>query len=226
MTYITIAAFNIEKNGQSSDPFKQQKVSEFVDYCCKRGTDLIFLCEVHAARIQDYMEFLKKVYSEHYLCESLDGGHSNAYVVMHKKSVGFSLSYDQLNHLNRNFLLCTIDNKLGVGFAHFKSGQTGLTKNQIESAAEFLNSMLGDTWAIAGDMNWDMSNFNKLKLPAGSHCASCWPDMTQKSGGILDWCLAGKGVILTAANGYTEFHHDFQTMDGPDHRPVLFQLAF
>jgi len=226
MTHITIAAFNIEKNGQSSDPLKQQKVSEFVAFCCNRGVDVIFLCEVHSARVGDYVNFLRSVYSEHYACESLDGGYSNAYVVLHKKSVGFTLSYDQLNHLNRNFLLCTIDGKLGVGFAHFKSGQNGLTRNQIENAAEAMHGMFNGLWAIAGDMNWDMSNFNNLNLPAGSHCASCWPDMTQASGGILDWCLAGNKVTVTPANGYTEFHQDFQTMDGPDHRPVLFDLAF
>jgi hypothetical protein len=53
---------------------------------------------------------------------------------------------------------------------------------------------------------FERSNEHDLHhLPVGSHCASCWPDMTQASGGILDWCLAGKGVKLAAANGYTEF---------------------
>ena len=226
MTYITIATYNIEKNGQSSIPDKQGKVSDFVAYCINRGVDVIFLCEVHSARVDDYVNFLRSVYSEHYECESLPGGYSNAYVVIHKKSVKFTLSHDQLQGLNRNFLLCTIEDKLGVGFAHFKSGQTGLTRTQIENAAEFLQSMLPGTWAIAGDMNWDMAKANQLQLPAGSHWASSWPDMTQAKGGILDWCLAGQRVNVTAVQGYAELHQAFQEMTDPDHRPVLFQLEF
>ena len=223
--HVTIASFNIEKNGQSSDPSKQTKVSDFIDLCCKRRVDIIFLCEVHKVRIQDYVEFLREVYLD-YSCDFLDGGYSNAYVVLCRKSAGFTLSFDGLKGLNRNFLLCHIENKVAIGFAHFKSGQTNLTKDQIEAGADFMNGFTNNTgrWAIVGDMNWDMHRFNELNLPANSRAATCWSDMTQKSGGILDWCLAGWGVALAPADGVKDFNPAFQVMDGPDHRPVVFRL--
>lgn len=225
MTYFTIASFNIEKNGQSSELLKQQKVEEFIDYCCRRGTDLIFLCEVHSRRIEDYISHLRAVYSE-YSCDFLPGGGSNAYVILYRNATGFTLSFDGLRGLNRNFLLCHIADKVALGFAHFKSGQNGLTKDQIQAGADFMSSFANGTerWAITGDMNWDLHRVNELALPNGTHYATCWQDMTQKSGGILDWCLAGRGIQLAAVNGPTEFNPAFQVMDGPDHRPVLFQV--
>ena len=228
MPYISIASFNIEKNGQSSELLKQTKVSDFIDYCSNRAVDLIFLCEVHSARIVDYISHLKEIYGEGYACEFLEGGHSNAYVILARRSSGFDLSFDGLAGLNRNFLLCHIENKVAIGFAHFKSGQTGLTKDQIEAAADFMNTFTNGTgrWAITGDMNWDLHRYSELALPNGSHNATCWLDMTQRHGGILDWCLAGSSVQLAAANGPNEFNPGFQTMDGPDHRPVLFKIGF
>ena len=228
MTYISIASFNIEKNGQSSELLKQQKVSDFIDYCCKRAVDLIFLCEVHSARISEYVTHLREVYGQDYAREYLDGGHSNAYVILARRLAEFNFSFDGLRGLNRNFLLCHIDDKVAIGLAHFKSGQTGLTRDQIEAGADFMNTFTNSTgrWAIAGDMNWDLRRYNELALPAGSHNATSWLDMKQIQVGILDWCLAGGGTQLAAADGPSEFNPAFQVMDGPDHRPVLFQIEF
>ncbi len=229
MPYISIASFNIEKNGQSSELLKQQKVSDFIDYCSNRAVDLIFLCEVHSARIGDYISHLREVYGENYACEFLEGGHSNAYVLLARRSGEFHLSFDGLRGLNRNFLLCHIDDKVAIGFAHFKSGQTGQTRGQIEEGAAFMDTFTNGTgrWAITGDMNWDLNRFNQLTLPGGVQRATSWGHgATQKNGGILDWCLAGSGVQLAAADGPTEFNPAFQVMDGPDHRPVLFQIGY
>lgn len=46
----TVACWNIEKNGQSSEIAKQANVSEFINICSNNSIDVFFLCEVHSAR--------------------------------------------------------------------------------------------------------------------------------------------------------------------------------
>lgn len=228
MGQIIVANWNIEKNGQSSDPEKQTKVSEFIAQCCENSFHIIFLCEVHSARVDDYLGFLRSVYGENYRVESLPGGHSNAYVLLARKDLNSEMSYDGLRGLNRSMFLCHVGGSIALGLAHFKSGQTGLTKSQIEEGAAFLESFTNNTglWAISGDMNWDYNNLGGLTMPAGSHANTCWTDQTQKSGGILDWCAAGRGVSIVPVDGPSFFHPTLQTMDGPDHRPVAFALNY
>ncbi|MEP2707573.1 MAG: hypothetical protein ABJQ71_20060 [Roseibium sp.] len=228
MGIIRIASFNIEKNGQSSDPLKQVKVADFIAICVDLGIEVVFLCEVHSARIGDYVDFLRAVYGGIYRVEFLAGGHSNAYVFLVRHDLGAFLSYDGLLGLNRNLFLFHIEGEIAIGFAHFKSGQTGLTKSQIQNAAGFLQDITNNTgrWAIAGDINWDLSNFGDLTLPAYSSACSCWPDMTQKHGNILDWCVAGSSVAIDPVSGPDFFPAEFQVMDGPDHRPCIFALVW
>lgn len=228
MGSITIASFNIEKNGQSSELLKQTKVSDFIDSCVTFNMGVIYLCEVHSARIEDYIEQLRAVYGGTYRVEYLDGGYSNAYVFMVNREVDAHLSYDGLKGLNRNMFLCHVDNEIAIGFAHFKSGQTGLTRSQLENAGQFMEGFTNNSgkWAITGDMNWDFNNAGRLNMPAGSHPSTCWQDMTQRSGNILDWCAAGRSVQVQPVDGPNFFAPDFQVMDGPDHRPVVFALTW
>lgn len=228
MPTLTAASYNIEKNGKSSELLKQTRVSEFIAFCVEQEITIIYLCEVHSAQIENYTIHLREVYGAAYRVEFLPGGHSNAYVFLVRHDLDAELSYDGLKGLNRNMFLCHIDGGIAVGFAHFKSGQTGLTKSQIENGAAFLEDFTNTTgrWAILGDMNWDYNNAAALTMPAGSTAATCWTDMTQKHGNILDWCAAGQAVQITAVSGPDFFAHDFQNMDGPDHRPVAFALTW
>jgi hypothetical protein len=217
----TVAVWNIEKNGQSSEDIKQEKVSEFVDFCCKNGIDLIFLCEVHSARLKDYSGFVGSVYSTFgYKVHAFSGGHSNAYILIVRSQANVQLSYDELKGLNRKIVLALI-NGVYVCLAHFKSGQTGLTKDQLQQAADSLDGLAQSRWLITGDMNWDFSKAHELKLPGGAHAATCWKDQTQAKGGILDWCLAG-GLVAVEPMGESLFSATMADMQGPDHRPVVF----
>ncbi len=219
----TVAVWNIEKNGQSSEDIKQEKVSEFVDFCCKNGIDLIFLCEVHSARLNDYGEFIGSVYSTFgYKVYRFQGGHSNGYILIVRDSAHAELSYDELKGLNRKIVLAKI-NGVYVCLAHFKSGQTGLTKDQLQQAAQALDGLANSRWLITGDMNWDYSKRDELKLPGGAHAATCWKDMTQAKGGILDWCLAG-GPVAVEPMEDSLFSPTMADMQGPDHRPVVFAV--
>lgn len=76
---------------------------------------------------------------------------------------------------------------VGLTLAHFKSGQNGLTEDQRQNAAGFLDGAQPARWAIIGDMNWDYRNKGALTVPGGAHASSCWPDMPQAKGGILSW---------------------------------------
>jgi hypothetical protein len=108
--------------------------------------------------------------------------------------------------------------------AHFKSGQTPLTKTQIEQASGFLESAQRRSWAIIGDMNWDYNN-GGLTLPNGTESATCGHDSTQVQGGILDWCLAGFRVSVTARD-LRGLPPALTNYSGPDHRPVVFSIAY
>jgi hypothetical protein len=225
MKYV-IASWNIEKNGQSSDITKQAKVSEFIHCCADYHVHIIFLCEVHSARVNDHVSFLQQTYGHSYEVESLPGGHSNAYVLMIRKGpLKADKYYDRLKGLNRGALLLQLDNDLVLCLAHFKSGQTGLTKDQLQQASSFLDSMRPGRWAIMGDMNWDFNNTGALQLPGGSHPETCWGDQTQNRGGILDWCLAAGATQVEPQNVANLFRAEINDMSGPDHRPVLFVIG-
>jgi hypothetical protein len=220
-----IACFNIEKNGQSSFLAKQEKVSEFIDACTKLKVDVLFLCEVHSARVEDYRNFIASVYGGYYLVFSLPGGHSNAYIVMVKAAVSGDILQNPLKGLTRGAVVIRLGNDLAVCLAHFKSGQTGLTRDQIEQASAFLDGAFQCRWVIAGDMNWDFANRNQLTLPGGTHAHTCWTDQTQIHGGILDWCLAG-GLATVEKHDLTKyFRPEMFAMDGPDHKPILFSVG-
>lgn len=223
---LTIATWNIEKNGQSSALDKQTKVSHFIDMECNQLRDVIFLCEVHSARVDDYANFLRAVYGTHYGVYVLEGGYSNNYVCLIRSGANISdTSYYQLQGLNRAGLMFRW-NSIWVVLAHFKSGQNGLTRNQLQNAADFLESLSPGYWAIMGDMNWDYARLGELAVPIGTHADTMWADQTQVRGGILDWCLAGRRTGLASTNGYTYFVHypELINMLGPDHRPVIFKL--
>lgn len=223
---LTIASWNIEKNGQSSTDIKQQKVSGFIDLCCHNlGITIVFLCEVHSARIHDYTGYARQVYGNDYNVYDLPGGKSNAYVVLIRKEAQIEVGKDTLKGLNREALLLNADDFFFV-LAHFKSGQTGLTKDQIQESAAFLQD-IGNSgkWAITGDMNWDYNKANDLKLPGGAKCATCWTDKTQAKGGILDWCLAGSATTVSPVDVNSLFSMEVNDMSGPDHRPVVFGIT-
>ncbi|TFI58717.1 endonuclease/exonuclease/phosphatase family protein [Sphingomonas parva] len=220
-----VAAWNIEKNGQSSVDIKQEKVAEFIHKCAtEMNVDIIFLCEVHSSRVGDYKSYLSSVYGA-YQTESLPGGHSNAYIIMWKKSLKIEAAQDKLKGLNRGALVLQLDNDLLITFAHFKSGQTGLTKDQLQQSASFLDGAFCGRWAILGDMNWDHANHQQLTLPGGAHPHTCGNGKTQVSGGILDWCLAGGSTSVDEVDVQTLFRAEISDMTRPDHRPVMFRIG-
>jgi hypothetical protein len=115
---------------------------------------------------------------------------------------------------------------LSLVLAHFKLGQNGLAKDQLESAARALDEMSPGRWAILGDMNWDYNKAGQLALPANSHGRTMWPDRTQVQGGILDWCLAGRRTTVDSADSPQNiFTPEIIDMTGPDHRPIVFQIS-
>ena len=225
---LTVASWNIEKNGQSSGFEKQSKVSDFIDVCCKTlSVTVVFLCEVHSARKDDYKAFLNTVYGRDYRVDCLDGGNSNGYILLTRHDAGIQVSQDTLRNLNRGVLFLAYQD-FSLCLAHFKSGQTGLTKDQLVSAADFLEGSGGYTgkWGITGDMNWDFSKVNQLTLPHGAKARTCWTDQTQKRGGILDWCLAGHATEATPVDMEKLFSRETFDMAGPDHKPTLFNFGF
>lgn len=227
MGTITIASFNVEKNGQSSTDLKNTIVNDFIAFCIDKKTGIIFLCEIHSSRLDDYVLHLISVYQGSYNVEGFPGGHSNGYVLIVRRDLQVKCSSSPLLGLNRDCVVCSIPGEISIAFAHFKSGQTGLTSWQLTHTAQQLEGAASTKgkWAIAGDMNWDIRNAGKLVgMPHGWHFASCWPDKTQRSGNILDWCAAGSTVGLVAEDGYAFFPKEYQGMNGPDHRPVYFTL--
>lgn len=224
MPYV-IASWNVEKNGQSSTDIKQAKVIDFIDGCVKMDVDVIFLCEVHSSRLDDYVAYLTSVYDAEYHVVGLPGGHSNGYIIMTRKARTIEISGDTLKGLNRGIQLLKLDNDLVLCLAHFKSGQTGLTKDQIQNAAIFLDNAMPARWAITGDMNWDYARVGELVVPGGSHAGTCWADQTQAKGGILDWCLTGGATEIAPVDVANLFPPETNDMSGPDHRPVLFVIG-
>lgn len=219
-----IAWWNIEKNGQSSILEKQTKVSDFIDRCCASdkglGVDLLFLCEVHSARFEDYRRYLEATYTS-YAIHVFAGGNSNYYVVLMKVSPTLSfIESHVLKGLNRS-LVVYAQGGCYIGFGHFKSGQLSLTKSQLRDAAILLEGKSTSNWALCGDLNWDYSKRTLLTLPDGTRSFTLWTDATQKSGNILDWVLNGKNTAI-AGFDLTGWPATYQEMTAPDHKPVIF----
>jgi hypothetical protein len=225
-----VASWNIEKNGQSSVDIKQTLVSGFIDHCL--GTlevDVLFLCEVHSARVADYVNYVASVYQK-YKVFSAHGGRSNCYIVVHKNTGNISvLGGDNLRGLNRPIVIVEAKshhfNFNGyLGLAHFKSGRTALTKAQIREAVDFISSASRQKYFITGDINWDYSAFAELDVPALA--AKQW-DVTQKKGGCLDWALYGVGVDVSPYDfsAVTRSNPELLSMDKPDHKPVIFDVC-
>jgi endonuclease/exonuclease/phosphatase family metal-dependent hydrolase len=221
----TVACWNIEKNGQSSDIDKQANVSEFIQLCVNNKIDVIFLCEVHSARVNDYLGFLRQVYQT-YSVNSLAGGYSNAYVLLIRNGVNLAVSQDTLKGLTRGALILHEERRFMLCLAHFKSGQTGLTKDQLQEAAKFLDGAQPASWVIIGDMNWDYANRGNLTLPGNTHAHTCWADMTQAKGNILDWCITGGLVSAEPWALSNRLATTMTDMTGPDHRPIIFTFDF
>ncbi|MFY0604434.1 MAG: endonuclease/exonuclease/phosphatase family protein [Flavobacteriaceae bacterium] len=224
---LIVASWNIEKNGKSSDPAKQQKVSEFINLCCvELNVSILFLCEVHSAQIDNYVAFLSSVYGETYDVASLPGGHSNAYVILIQRDLKIKISHDSLKGLNREGVFLQ-SGDISIILAHFKSGQTGLTKDQLFQAASALQGGLSSgKWAITGDMNWDYANSATLGLTFPTAAYTCWTDQTQAKGGILDWCLASSTTaVLPLIFDLEVMPHELFDMTGPDHKPVIFKIT-
>ena len=219
-----IASWNIEKNGQASVLEKQSKVEEFIWQCCKKmEISILFLCEVHSARLSDYVDHLAAILEDYHVVP-LDGGKSNCYVILIRTELGIQVSHDSLKGLNREAVfLQTVDNSFSIILAHFKSGQTGLTKNQLIESAQFAESVTPGKWIVTGDMNWDYGRFDVLELD-GTKRYTCWLNETQKKGGILDWCLAGKFTDVTPIDLTKLFLPSMFDMEGHDHKPVIFTL--
>ncbi len=221
---ITVASFNIEKNGKSSELEKQSKVSYFIDTCVKNEFTVIFLCEVHSAQTGNYSTFLSQAYADYNVYES-EGGYSNGYICMVRTDSGLKYYYDTLKYMNRKIVLLAGDGGF-LTLAHFKSGQTGLTKDQLQTASASLEEIAKGKWAITGDMNWDFRNQAALTLPGGTQGVTCWGDdvPTQIKDGILDWCLAGKATLVEQYKN--ELFSELLDMSGPDHRPVSFKITY
>ncbi len=216
-----IASFNVEKDGQSSTLDKQAQVNFFIEHCCKElCVDLIFLCEIHSARLKDFVEFLATVYGE-YRVASFTGGYSNGYVIMAKKTADIDIaSQGDLFGLSRPLLLAKaqgVNKYTGyVLLAHFKSGGTGLTKKEIEFCATFAAK-----WVLTGDLNYDFKNLTNLNPPGVGY--ECWKGKsTHAKGGILDWVLASLDVKVEPVD-LTPLETTFD-MTGPDHRPIVFDI--
>lgn len=215
-----IASFNIEKSGLSSTLAKRSQVDFFVSHCVQLGTDLIFLCEVHSAQEDNYINNLGDIYRD-YNVGRHKGGYSNSYIVMSKKSATLTISSQgNLFALNRDLIAVEAQGVNGYSglilLAHFKSGQNKQTKSQLNACTQ-----LGGRWVATGDLNLDITKVGELDSPGIAH--DCWNGKpTHRSGGILDWVLASVDVRVSPVD-ITHFEHDFD-MNGPDHRPILFDV--
>ncbi|KIQ56897.1 MULTISPECIES: endonuclease/exonuclease/phosphatase family protein [Pseudomonas] len=218
-----IGSFNVEKNGKSSTLEKQTQVDIFLHNCCSSNywdADLVFLCEIHSAQIDNYRSNLAAIY-KNYSVYSFTGGHSNAYIVLVKSFERLQVvSQGSLFTLNRDLIAVEAHGVKGytgyVFLAHFKSGQNGVTKSQLKSC-----TALGGKWVATGDLNLDYQKVGELDTAGLAY--ECWGgQQTQSKGGILDWVLASVDVAVTPVD-ITGLAHVFD-MSGPDHRPILFDV--
>ncbi|MCP1445890.1 hypothetical protein J3D54_005022 [Pseudomonas sp. GGS8] len=219
-----IASFNIEKNGGSSTLEKKAQVDFFISKCCSNkewNVDLLFLCEVHSAQVNNYASNLAEIYPS-YRVAAFTGGYSNAYIVMVSEFAQIEIcSQGKLFGLNRDLIAIAATGVNGytgyVFLAHFKSGQNGLTKSQLKSC-----TALGGNWVVTGDMNLDYANVGQVETAGLAY--ECWGgQQTHAKGGILDWVLASADVKVTTID-ITGLANEFD-MSGPDHRPILFDVS-
>jgi hypothetical protein len=219
-----IGSFNVEKNGKSSTQVKQTQVDGFLYNCCTSGhwdADIVFLCEIHSAQINNYRDNLASMYPS-YSVHAFTGGYSNAYIVLVKAFEQLQvISQGNLLGLNRDLIAVEAQGVAGytgyVFLAHFKSGQTGLTRSQLKSC-----TALGGRWVATGDLNLDYANVGQLDTAGLAY--DCWGgQQTQAKGGILDWVLASADVTVNVVD-ITGLAHIFD-MSGPDHRPILFDVT-
>ncbi|MBK5530303.1 endonuclease/exonuclease/phosphatase family protein [Pseudomonas sp. TH08] len=219
-----IGSFNVEKNGKSSTLDKQTQVDFFIHNCCTSDAwdaDIVFLCEIHSAQVDNYRSNLAAIYKT-YSVYAFDGGYSNAYIVLVKSFETLQVcSQGSLFGLNRDLIAVEANGVKGytgyVFLAHFKSGQTGLTRSQLKSC-----TALGGRWVATGDLNLDYANVGQLDTAGLAY--DCWGgQQTQSKGGILDWVLASADVTVKVVD-ITGLAHVFD-MSGPDHRPILFDVT-
>lgn len=232
---ISIASWNIEKCGESSDFTKKAKLDHFIWNCCNElNIDVIFLCEVHSSRVVDFLDYLPQTYPN-YQVFSLDGGYSNNYIILINRNLkNIILSETPLTYLNRKLLLINFKDskdliKASVTLAHFKSGQNQLTKSQISSTSIELQAMTPERWVILGDMNWCYKNISELNIQNASG-STCWDDQSHAKNSILDWCLYSNSnetiVYPFDVKGYFRETPEIFDMTAPDHRPIIFNITF
>ncbi|WP_271407779.1 endonuclease/exonuclease/phosphatase family protein [Pseudomonas sp. Q1-7] len=218
-----IGSFNIEKNGLSSTEIKQSQVDTFIDNCCSNShwdADLVFICEVHSGQLANYRSHLGDRYPS-YNVWAFEGGYSNGYIVMAKAFQCIEVvAQGNLRGLNRELIAAHATSVGGytgyIFLAHFKSGQTNLTKSQLLNC-----TALDGNWVVTGDLNFDYNNLSSLNPPGIGY--ECWNGQsTQAKGGILDWVLGSPNVQVTPVD-ITAMANDFD-MSGPDHRPILFDI--
>ncbi len=225
-----IASWNIEKNGQSSADVKRTMVSGFIDYClADLNVDLLFLCEVHSARVDDYVTYIISNYIN-YSVTPIHGGYSNCYLVIQKRTGNITVVGDEhLQGLNRSLAIVHVtslhfDFNGLIGLAHFKSGRTSLTRDQIRGAVDFLNDASNGSYFITGDLNWDYNDFARLAVDAER--IKQW-DITQRRGGCLDWAIFGRGTLAASFDfsALGRSNPDLFSMNMPDHKPVIFEIS-
>ncbi|WP_417319523.1 hypothetical protein [Emcibacter sp.] len=225
-----IVSWNIEKCGLSSAQDKRAALDTLLfDAAYKQYADIIFLCEVHGARVDDFAEFLTNVYGQHYAIDAVDGNYSNNYVFLVNKNVLVNYGTVSVSNWQNERPMLAIQCGLSsgtvyAGFIHAKSGQTGLTKHQIHNCARWLQDRSADRWFLSGDLNWDYNRQDELTLPEGAQGNSYWFDMSQRKGGLLDWALCGKYTTATTRSlSLLRTQHDTVIdMSQMDHKPVLF----
>ncbi len=227
-----IASWNIEKCGISSSENKRAALDCFIyDNTVDGYADLVFLCEVHNARVDDFIEYLTAVVGETYRIDWVSGNYSNNYVYLIKKERFKQEDVVRVSTWRNERPMLALQCSIGsgtvyVGLIHAKSGRTGLTKTQLNNAMEWLQARSHDKWLLTGDLNWSFDDYDQLSPPDGSKYVSCWPDMTQRRGGILDWAIYGKYTTVTA-NALSQLRTlDQEVLDCSemDHRPVIFSV--
>jgi len=164
---------------------------------------------------------LASVYPHYRVCP-FTGGYSNGYIVMVKSFEALQVcSQGSLHGLNRDLIAVEAAGVNGytgyVFLAHFKSGQTGLTKSQLKSC-----TALGGNWVATGDLNMEYQKCRATRYSrARIRMLGRSTDPKQRAE-ILDWVLASVDVQVVPVD-ITHLDTVFD-MSGPDHRPILFDV--
>lgn len=218
-----VAFYNIEKCGESSDPEKKMKVDEFLakflwDFEC----DIVFLAEVHAARVDDFVNHIQAMKPKYHV-ESAYGFGSCNYVWARSKFVSVT-SVDDVGP--RPLIIFAKTGEPAVGVIHAKSGQNALTVKQLEYYALLLETNSAGMWALTGDLNYDEAKFERLTLPVGAHGGTVW-EITQHKGGCLDWAILGAATRIklnTFRTAKANMQGELLELEQPDHAPVFFDF--